>query len=612
MDTKKIKTDKKEKILSFSVFREMTKNGFYLGKMIWKEKKWSVIAMMFVFLTISFVPFLESWARGEAINHLIENLGDKNINPKLFVFVGIFIFSAFLFLIMTALQWYLARIFFFFTGEKFELLIIQKKGELDVSLREDPKHNNLFNKVTEQGVWRIQSFSERQFYIFQNILEIILASSVLIISKWWILPIILIGALFEFITEAKYGKDVWGIHTARAEIRRKYWDLNSYFNGVSSLIELKLFQNIPYFFSAIKELFQGFQLEEKRNEKRKLFYRLASITISQATIAFAVVWFVFEVINGNLLVGTLTFILASMGSMRQSLSGLFSNMGRQYQDNLFITDFFNFINLKSTIKKPKKGIVLNPQITPEIYFNNVTFSYPGTNTVVLNNFSLKISPGEKIALVGVNGAGKTTIVKLLCRFYDPDKGIITIDGHDIKEIDLESWYYQLGAIFQEYSQYHFTVKEAIAIGRTGEKSSLEKVKGAAKAAEADIFIEEWEKNYDQLLGKAFTEGKEPSVGQWQKLALARTFYRDPRVMILDEPTSSIDAEAESKIFEKLEKLPSDRTVLLISHRFSTVRQANRIVVIENGEIKELGNHEELLKINGIYSRLFNLQAKGYK
>jgi len=602
----------KEKMFSFSVFREMAKNGFHLGKIVWKEKKWSVIAMMSVFLVISFVPFLESWSRGEIINRLIESIGNKNLSQKLIAVIGIFIFSTFLFSIMTALQGYLSRIFYFFTGEKFELLIIKKRGQLDVSLHEDPKYNNLFNKITEQGVWRIQNFSDRQFYIFQNILEVIMASVILIFFKWWILPMILLGALFEFITEAKYGRDVWGIHTTRAEVSRRYWDLRSHFNGISSIIELKLFQNIPYFFSAIKELFQGFQLEEKKSEKNKLFYRIASISISQVTLAFAIIWFVFEVINGNMLVGTLIFVLASMGSMRQALSGLFSNIGRQYQDNLFITDFFKFINLKPAIKKPEKGIALDPKITPEISFNNVTFSYPGTNTVVLNNFSLKIAPGEKIALVGVNGAGKTTIVKLLCRFYDPDKGNITIGGYDIKEIDLESWYYQLGAIFQEYSQYHFTVKEAIAIGRTGEKSSLEKVKEAAKAAEADIFIEEWEKSYDQLLGKAFTEGKEPSIGQWQKLALARTFYRNPRVMILDEPTSSIDAEAESKIFEKLEKLPSDRTVILISHRFSTVRQANRIAVIESGGIKELGNHEELLKINGIYSRLFNLQAKGYK
>lgn len=604
--------DKKEKTFSVAVFKELAKNSFYLSRIVWKEKKGSVLVMLAVFLGLSFIPFLESGARGEIINKLVESLGNKNIDPKLVLATGVFVLSIFLFLIFSAIQNYIARIFFFFTGEKFELLIIKKKGELDVAIHEDPKYNNLLNKVTEQGVWRMQNFIERQFYIFQNILEVIIASAIIIFLKWWILPIILLGAIPEFITEAKYGKDVWGIHTTRAETRRRYWDLHRHFNWLPSIIELKLFQNIPYFFSSIKELFQGFQQEEKKNEKKKLLYRLVSISFSQIAFGFAVVWFIFEVINGNLLVGTLTFVLASMGSMRQAMSGLFSNMGRQYQDNLFVTDFFSFINIKPAIKKSPQGIILDPNKTPKISFNNISFSYPGADRTALKNFSLTIPPGEKIALVGVNGAGKTTLIKLLCRFYDPDKGNITIDDYDLKEIDLESWYGQMGAIFQEYAHYHFTVKEAIAIGRTGPKSSLEKVKDAAKAAEADIFIEEWEKNYEQMLGKEFSEGVEPSIGQWQKLALARTFYRDPRVMILDEPTSSIDAEAEAKIFEKLETLPSDRTIILISHRFSTVRQANRIAVIENGEIREIGIHKELMELNGTYSRLFNLQARGYK
>ena len=377
-------------------------------------------------------------------------------------------------------------------------------------------------------------------------------------------------------------------------------------------MELKLFQNTQHFLSTIKELFRNFQLEEKKNEKKKLIHQLIVLCFSQLVIAFAIVYFTMQVVKGNLLIGTLTFILASIGDLRQSLSGLFSNLGRQYQDSLFVTDIFKFLNLKPIIKKPEKGIVLDSKQTPEIAFEHVTFSYPGTKKTVLKDFSLKIAPGEKIALVGVNGAGKTTFVKLLCRFYDPDEGKITIDGHDLKEIDLESWYNQFGAIFQDYARYHFIVKEAIAVGRIGVASSLEKVKEAAKASEADTFIEEWEKKYEQMLGKEFTAGTEPSIGQWQKLALARTFYRDPRILILDEPTSSIDAEAEAKIFEKLELLPKDRTVILISHRFSTVRQADKIGVVEEGGLKELGIHEDLLKLNGTYANLFTLQAKGYK
>jgi len=604
--------EKQEQKLSLFVFREMLGNSARLSAMIWKKNKGSVIALSLVFLIVSVAPFLQSGSRGLLINELIKIVGSSGVSSYLFILVGILILATLIPLILFTIQNYLSKLFWFFLEEKFETLVIQKKGEIDVAIHEDPQQKDLLNKVSEDGTWRVQNFIERQFYIFQNVIEVVIASIILIFSQWWVFLIILIGTLPELIAEVVYGRMVWGIHTGRAETKRKYWELHSHFNSLPSLVELKLFQNTQHFLSTIKELFRNFQLEEKKNEKKKLIHQLIVLCFSQLVIAFAIVYFTMQVVKGNLLIGTLTFILASIGDLRQSLSGLFSNLGRQYQDSLFVTDIFKFLNLKPIIKKPEKGIVLDSKQTPEIAFEHVTFSYPGTKKTVLKDFSLKIAPGEKIALVGVNGAGKTTFVKLLCRFYDPDEGKITIDGHDLKEIDLESWYNQFGAIFQDYARYHFIVKEAIAVGRIGVASSLEKVKEAAKASEADTFIEEWEKKYEQMLGKEFTAGTEPSIGQWQKLALARTFYRDPRILILDEPTSSIDAEAEAKIFEKLELLPKDRTVILISHRFSTVRQADKIGVVEEGGLKELGIHEDLLKLNGTYANLFTLQAKGYK
>ena len=339
---------------------------------------------------------------------------------------------------------------------------------------------------------------------------------------------------------------------------------------------------------------------------------LASLVFSQSALAFAGVWFALEVLKGSIQIGTLTFFLASIGNLRQALSGLFMNLGRQYQDNLFVSDAFRLLDLKPTIMQPAPGIALDPAATPEIVFEDVSFKYPHAKRYALKNFSLAIPAGEKLAVVGANGAGKTTLVKLLCRFYDPQEGRILIGGHDLRTINLEHWYRMLGILFQDYNNYHFLVKEAIGMGRTSAPPALSKVRAAAEAGEADVFIREWEHAYEQMLGKEFTGGVEPSIGEWQKLALARTFYRDPRVLILDEPTSSIDAESEAKIFDKLERLPKDRTVILISHRFSTVRQANRICVIEGGHAAEIGTHEELLARGGTYARLFRLQAKGYR
>lgn len=590
----------------------MWDNSKKLNALIWKEKRGGVIALALVFLIVSAAPFLQSGSGGLLINELVKISGSGRASSHLFLLVGILIGATLVPSVFFTIQNYLSKLFYFFLEEKFETLVIKKKGDIDVALHENPQQKDLFNRVSEEGMWRVLNFVDRQFYMFQNVLEVTIASVILIVSQWWVFLVILIGTLPELLVEVRYGRMVWGIHSARAETRRKYWELHSHFNVLSSFVELKLFQNTQYFLSTIKELFRSFQLEEKKNEREKLAHQLVVLCLSQVVIAFAMIYFVFQVVKGHLLIGTFTFIVASVGGLRQSLSGLFSNIGRQHQDSLFVTDIFKLLDVKPSIEKPKKGAILDPKKTPEIVFDHVTFSYPGTKRPILNNFSLTIAPGEKLALVGINGAGKTTVVKLLCRFYDPDEGRITVGGVDLKKVDLESWYAQLGAIFQDYARYHFVVKDAIAVGRTGVASSIEKVQQAAKASEADVFIEEWEKKYDQMLGKEFTEGVEPSIGQWQKLALARTFYRDPRILILDEPTSSIDAQAEAKIFEKLEGLPKDRTVILISHRFSTVRQAGTIGVMEQGALKELGTHEDLLRMHGTYARLFTVQAKGYK
>ncbi len=597
---------------SFTILREMVKNSLRVTRMIWVEHKLAVISLIFTYALVSFTPFIQSGSLAILINELIASAGQKVNFGYIFFLTSILVLASFLPAVLRTVQGYLSKTFWFFLEKKFSLTIIRKRAEIDFAIYEDPAKNDLLNKVQENGPYRVMNFTDRQYFMLENIIEVIIASIILLFASPWIFILILVGTIPELMVEAIYGKEVWGIWNSKAEIRRRFWDIESHFRHLHKLTELRLFQNVNFFFRTIQELFEAFQKEAKKSEKKKLFLQLLSIVFSQIMIAFAIFWFVSEVINGSLLVGTLTFILASMAGLRQALSGLFQNLGKQYQDSLFISDVFKFLDLEPVIPKPEKPIKLNPDKAPTITFENVSFAYPRTEKMVLKNFSLKITPGEKIAIVGVNGAGKTTFVKLLCRFYDPTSGRITVDGHDLKEIDLESWYYQLGIIFQDYAQYHFLIKDAIALGRTGKETDIEKVKEAAKASEADIFIEEFDKKYEQMLGKEFTEGIEPSIGQWQKLALARIFYRDPKILILDEPTSSIDAEAEAKIFEKLESLSDDKTVILISHRFSTVRKANQIVIIEDGSIKELGTHEELLKLNGTYARLFNIQAKGYK
>lgn len=374
---------------------------------------------------------------------------------------------------------------------------------------------------------------------------------------------------------------------------------------------MKLFQNIKSFIQIITNLLEKYQNKEIKSEKTRVKLEIFAKLISQITFGIAIIYYSMEVIGHRMDIGTYTFMIASIATFKDAVSGLTITLARQYADNMFVTDTFELLSLQPFIVSPINAIPIDSKKI-NIEFKNVSFQYPETEKIVLKNFNLRINHGDKIAIIGVNGAGKTTLIKLLCRFYDPTEGEILINGINLKNINLENWYSKLGALFQDFERYYFTTKQLISLGDTEKLFKMSRIKSSAKLSGAHDFISEWPNKYDQMMGKNFSEGVEPSVGQWQKLALARTYYRDPKIMILDEPTASIDAEAEAKIFNELNRTTKNKTVILISHRFSTVRNADKICVIKDGKLAEYGSHKQLIKLNKTYARLFNLQAKGYK
>lgn len=597
---------------------EAIKNVFSYGlrfaKILWPENKGVLIAMAIVFTLLAIVPFLQVWAYGYVIDKIVESAVLKTISEGLFLAFIIYAVIQISLAILTPFQGYFTRIFFTRANKATDKVILEAGARADFAHRDDPSKMGIFNNAYENW-WRPREFMLRQYFMLQNVIEVGAASIIVLFMDPIIFLVLLIGTLPELIVESKYGAEVWGIFSAKAELRRKYWNIREQFFQKNYLFDMKLFQNIKYFLERISHLTDRFISEEKKIEKKKLNKYIGANFLGQSAVLIAYGWFIYEAVEGNISVGTLVFVFGAVYNFRTSLSSFFRNLGMQFQDSLFVGDLFKLVDMAPAVPRLAEGTIISQASTPEIFFDHVTFKYPGTEAVILKDFTLKIKPGEKIALIGVNGAGKTTFVKLLLRFYDPTEGRILINGRDLKTIDLESWYENIGVLFQDYANFNLLVKEVVALGRTeagaAKDADIEKVQASAHAAEADIFIEEWDKKYEKQLG-SWLGGIEPSIGQWQKLALARTFYRDPRILILDEPTSSIDAEAEAKIFEKLESLPSDRTVILISHRFSTVRKANQIVIIEDGAIKELGTHEDLIKLNGTYARLFNIQAEGYK
>lgn len=275
-----------------------------------------------------------------------------------------------------------------------------------------------------------------------------------------------------------------------------------------------------------------------------------------------------------------------------------------------MADYFDVVNTKPSFSDGE--LELPAGRPPKIEFRDVSFKYPGTNRLVLRNVSFTVEPGESIAFVGQNGAGKTTIIKLLLRLYRPTGGQILVNGQDLNEVKIESWYKLVGTLFQDFTLFQFlSAKDNISFGNTDVESET-KVVEAAKRADAHGFIEQYPLGYDQRLMKSLKDGIEASGGQLQRVAIARTFYRDAQVLVLDEPTSAIDAKAEQDIFNEIKRIQADRTTIIVSHRFSTVRQASQIVVIENGKVAEHGRHEELLRQSGSYAELFNAQAEGYQ
>ena len=569
------------------------RNVARLVVLAWQDHKLLVIALGGLSVTSSGISFL----RSAAVALLINALASASARTGLGAAVAVAILASVAPDLIYGLLNYVDRQLYLSLELRLELLFLRRKGEIDLAAYEDPKFNDLLNRAEARGTFPMVELLQSQFSNLQNVVELAIASGILVVVDWRLFLLVLLGTLPKFAAEARYGRGVWGIYDAHAEIRRRYFDLRWHFYDLRSLAELKLFQNVRHFHGLLANLLSEFNGQQRRVELRKLVWMTAAVAIGAGGIGTAIVLLVRSVLRGEMSVGTLVFVFGSIAALQNALSGFFASAARQYQFSLFATDLFRVIDTKPVLPRAKHPQVLDASRAPSITFEDVSFAYPGTERPILRRVSLAIGPGERLALVGVNGAGKTTLVKLLCRIYDPTEGRILVNGCDLRQIELSQWHAMLGVRFQDYASYHFPVKEVIALGRREGPAEprMDDVRKAARRSGADTFIQQWKHQYDQMLGRQFTDGIDPSQGQLQKLALARSFYRDPRIMILDEPTSSVDAEGESQIFEQLEALSRSTTVLLISHRFSNVRKADRVCVLEQGVIAELGTHDALVK-----------------
>jgi ATP-binding cassette subfamily B protein len=448
--------------------------------------------------------------------------------------------------------------------------------------------------------------------MLQQTITLITLLALLITFSPWLAVIGVASAIPAFLAQSQYAERAFRVVTRRAPEARLLNYLEMLLTGNDTVKEIKLFGLGAPLLKRYQELFTRFYEEDRAIAKQKTVAGLGWGLLSNLAYYGSYAWIVLRTVAGRITLGDMTMFLTIFRQSQGSIRSLLDSLNRLYESNLFLDNLVNYLELEPSLTTPANGHVAPAPLQHGLEFKHVTFRYPGCDTDVLRDINLQIRPGEHLALVGLNGAGKTTLIKLLTRLYDPTEGQILLDGVDLRQYDLGSLHQRFGVIFQDFVRYQFTVRENIGFGQVDALDDHERIVTAADRGGAIPLIESMPDSYDTMLGRRWEKGLELSGGQWQKIALARAFMRKAEVLVLDEPTSALDAEAEYDVFRRFGELMHGRIAVLISHRFSTVRMADRIAVLSGGNLIELGSHAELMALDGAYARLFNLQAQGYR
>jgi ATP-binding cassette subfamily B protein len=489
--------------------------------------------------------------------------------------------------------------------------VMRKAAALDVTVYEDPVFYDRLERARVQATDRLAMIQQMGRLIQQTVAAIAF-SAVLLKYSPFLLLLLVIGIIPAFLGESHFAFLTYAKNFRQTPLRRQMDYLRQVGGSKEAAKELKLFNLSEYLTNRFSALSQTIYEQNVALNRRRLFWGGILAIVGQLGYYGAYGYSIWRTVQGQYTVGDLTLITTAIMQAMANIQQAFSTASGVADQALFLTDLLAFFEMKPRVESKVNGLPAPKPITRGFEFRNVSFAYPGTNRRVLSNFNFTLSPGERIALIGENGQGKTTVVKLITRLYDPTEGEILLDGVDLREYDLADLHAEIGVIFQDFMRYEMTARENIAVGRIEVPHAPEEIEYAAEKSMAAGVIAKLQGGYDQMLGRRFEGGVDLSGGEWQKLALARAYLRDAQLLILDEPTAALDARSELQVFERFAELTEGKMALLISHRFSTVRMADRIVVLEGGRLVEAGNHTQLMALGGRYAAMFEMQAASYR
>lgn len=496
-------------------------------------------------------------------------------------------------------------------GQRINVVILEKALQLSLRQFEDSEVYDKMTRARREASVRPLSLVSQTFELLQHTLTLAGLATLLVTFSPWLFPALIVAAIPLFIAELSFSTEAWKLSRWRTPEAREQLYLETVIAREDHAKEVKLFELGPRLLDRYKAIFDRTYPGERSLAIRRALWGFALGLLGTAAFYGTYLWLVRAAVAATITVGAMSMYAVAFKQAQSALSSSLSAVGAMIEDNLYLSNLYEFLD--TAIEPERTGPTEGPVPDDGIRFERVTFRYPDSNEPALSAVDLHIKPGCKLAIVGENGSGKTTLIKLLCGLYEPTEGVITLDGLDLRKWDSRALRRRVGVIFQDFVRYQLTVGENIGAGDEQSYEDRDRWEDAANKGLAKPVIDALPDRYDTRLGRWFKGGRELSLGQWQKVALARSFMREEAdVLVLDEPTASMDAEAEVRIFERFRESTERKIAIVISHRFSTVRMADEIIVLDHGTITERGTHESLLAHDGRYARLFTLQAQGYR